>query len=69
MSSLAQEGFESCAGGLRGEGKRGGDRIIYFWHATSETILLLFVYPKNERGDLTPAQRKALRVMVEKEYP
>ena len=62
-------GIRKLRWGASGRGKRGGARIIYFWHATSETILLLFVYPKNERGDLTPAQRKALRVMVEKEYP
>jgi hypothetical protein len=63
-------------GGLRklrwraaGRGKRGGARVIYFWHASSETILMLFVYPKNERSDLTAAEREALRRLVEKEYP
>lgn len=63
-------------GGLRkircaasGRGKRGGSRVIYFWHAKSQHILMLFVYPKNEQADLTPAQRRALRKIVETEYP
>jgi hypothetical protein len=63
-------------GGLRklrwatsGRGKRGGARVIYFWHARSQHLLMLFVFPKNERADLTAAQRRALRKIVEMEYP
>jgi mRNA-degrading endonuclease RelE of RelBE toxin-antitoxin system len=63
-------------GGLRklrwragGRGKRGGARVIYFWHAASEVILMLLVYAKSERTDLTVAQREALRRIVETEYP
>ena len=62
-------------GGLRklrwaapGRGKRGGLRLIYFHHARSDTILLLFAFAKNERADLTSAQRDALRQVVEREY-
>lgn len=49
------------SGGLRklrwamgGHGKRGGLRIIYYWAKASDQILMLFVYPKPEREDLTP---------------
>ena len=63
------------SGGLRklrwaapGRGKRGSLRLIYFHHARSETILLLFAFAKNERADLSPAQRDALRKVVEREY-
>jgi hypothetical protein len=62
-------GIRKLRWGARGQGKRGGARVICFWHAASATVLLLFAYPKNERGDLTPAQRKALRQVVEREYP
>jgi hypothetical protein len=62
-------GIRKLRWGALGRGKRGGARVIYFWHAASETLLLLFAYPKNERDDLTPAQRKALRFIVEREYP
>jgi len=62
-------------GGLRkvrwsgkGHGKRGGFRVIYFWHRASNRILMLFAFAKNERADLTAAQKKALRKIVEMEY-
>lgn len=63
-------------GGLRklrwagsSRGKRGGTRVIYFWHPPSHQILLLFVFAKNEADDLTAQQRRALRHVVEAEYP
>jgi hypothetical protein len=62
-------GLRKLRWGVTGTGKRGGARIIYFWHSASARILLLFAYPKNERQDLTVAQRQALRKIVETEYP
>lgn len=63
-------------GGLRklrwaaaGRGKRGGTRIIYFWHTPSNRLLMLFAFRKNERADLTAEQKKALRNVIESEYP
>jgi hypothetical protein len=63
-------------GGLRkirwaaaGHGKRGGVRVIYYWAVAQDRILMLFIYAKNESADLTPAQVKMLRQIVEKEYP
>ncbi len=63
-------------GGLRkirwsgqGRGKRGGIRVIYFWHVQSATLLMLFAFRKNERADLTPGQKAELRKIVEEEYP
>ncbi len=52
---------------ISGKGKRGGARIIYYWITQRETILLLFVFKKNERSDLTRDQLKKLRSMVEEE--
>ena len=64
------------SGGLRkirwavaGRGKRGGLRIIYYWHVPGSSILLLLAYPKNEQEDLTPAQLKVLKSIIENEYP
>ena len=61
-------------GGLRkirwtagGRGKRGGARIIYYWFVSDSTVLMLFVFKKNERSDITKAQLKVLRTIVEKE--
>lgn len=60
------------SGGLRklrwqlpGRGKRGGARIIYLYRLTRSRLFLLFLYPKNERSDLTRAQLKVLRQLVE----
>lgn len=49
-------------------GKRGGVRAIYYWVVAKDQILMLFMYPKTEKSDLTPAQLKALREVVEKEF-
>jgi hypothetical protein len=36
---------------------------------SSERIVMLFAYAKNESDDLTAAQRQALRKIIEAEYP
>jgi hypothetical protein len=54
---------------LTGKGKRGGVRIIYYWSPAREQLLMLFVYAKNERDDLSASQLKILRHIVEDEYP
>ena len=63
------------SGGLRkvrwsmsGRGKRGGVRVIYYWVVAEDQILMLFIYPKSEKDDLTPGQLKVLREIVEKEF-
>jgi mRNA-degrading endonuclease RelE of RelBE toxin-antitoxin system len=56
-----------CAGS--GRGKRGGLRVIYYWHVPGSTILFLLAYPKNEQENLTPAQLKFLKSIIETEYP
>jgi mRNA-degrading endonuclease RelE of RelBE toxin-antitoxin system len=54
---------------IGGKGKRGGLRVIYYWSAARETILMLFVYPKGVQDDLTPEQLKALKRIIDEEYP
>ena len=56
------------SGGLRkirvaakGKGKRGGARVIYYWHRGDGQIFLLLTYPKNELDDLTTMQLRELR--------
>ena len=62
------------SGGLRklrwsasGRGKRGGARIIYRWFPEHDRLLMVFVFLKNEREDLTGQQLKVLRALVESE--
>lgn len=51
-----------------GRGKRGGARIIYYWHAGGERIYMLLAYPKSERDTLTADQVKILRRLVKEEF-
>lgn len=62
-------GLRKLRVGAAGRGKRGGARTIYYWARSRSTILLLFLFAKNERADLTTAQRASLRKLVETEYP
>jgi mRNA-degrading endonuclease RelE of RelBE toxin-antitoxin system len=52
----------------RGQGKRGGLRLIYYWHAEREIILMLFLYRKNEQEDLTTEQKRILAKVVRQEF-
>ena len=54
---------------LPGRGKSGGVRVIYYWVVRQDRILMLFMYPKSERSDLTPEQIKVLAKIVKEEYP
>jgi mRNA-degrading endonuclease RelE of RelBE toxin-antitoxin system len=62
-------------GGLRkirwqgsGRGKRGGVRVIYYWAANHDVVLMLLMYGKNERDDLTAEQSKVLVALVKEEF-
>jgi len=49
----------------KGHGKRGGTRIIYYWVVARDRILLLDIYAKNEKEDLTPAEVQHLRRLIQ----
>jgi hypothetical protein len=51
--------------GASGRGKRGGARVIYYFHGEAMPVCLLALFAKNEKADLTPAERKALVRLVE----
>jgi len=61
-------GLRKIRWGLKGRGKRGGCRVIYFWHAASSRLLMLFAFSKSERADIGADQKKLLRRIVESEY-
>ena len=61
-------GLRKARWALPGRGKRGGVRVIYYWAANQEQLFMLLMYPKSERDDLTPAQLRQLRNLVEEEY-
>jgi hypothetical protein len=54
-------------GGLRkvrigrgGSGKRGGARVIYYFYSAEFPVVLMALYAKNEKDDLTARDKKAL---------
>ncbi|MGD0187330.1 MAG: type II toxin-antitoxin system RelE/ParE family toxin [Roseiarcus sp.] len=49
---------------LAGRGKRGGARVVYYYHDATLPIYLLLVYAKNERDDLSSAQKVVLQRLV-----
>ena len=59
------------SGGLRklrwaaqGHGKRGGARVIYYWHVPREHVYLIYGYVKSRSENLTPQQVKVLRELM-----
>jgi hypothetical protein len=61
-------GLRKVRWALSGRGKRGGVRIIYYWAPAQQQLLILFIYAKSERDDLSPSQLKALKTIVEESY-
>ena len=53
---------------LRGKGKRGGCRIIYYWDEASETCYMLYTYRKSRQEDLSAQQLRQLRRFVREEF-
>ena len=51
---------------LPGKGKSGGVRVIYFWRTKADQILMLAIYPKSTKDDLSAAEKKALCKVVER---
>jgi len=49
---------------LPGRGKSGGGRVIYYVMVET-AIYMMTAYPKNERDDLSPDQRRAILAAIE----
>lgn len=49
---------------LRGRGKSGGGRVIYYV-VVGSAIYMMTAYPKNEAADLSPEQRKAILAVLD----
>ena len=45
-------GVRKLRWGLRGRGKRGGFRVIYYWKTADDEIWLLTLYDKNVQGNI-----------------
>lgn len=47
-----------------GRGKRGGARVIYYFHDERIPLYALMIYAKNEKDDLSQEGRKAVAKLV-----
>lgn len=59
-------GMRKLRWSLPGTGKSGGARVIYYWRVSEDQILMLLVYPKSAKDNITPAEKQQLRKIVEK---
>ena len=48
----------------QGSGKRGGVRVIYFYHDPAMPLYLLMVYAKARQGDLSPDEKCRVQSLV-----
>lgn len=58
-------GVRKVRWGLAGRGKRGGARVIYYYHSERLPLFLLTAYPKNEKANLTRAERNSMKRLVQ----
>jgi len=50
--------------GIRGRGKSGGARVIYYVRVSRDVIWFLDIYEKSDKVDLSPSERKELAEVV-----
>ena len=61
-------GLRKLRWGAEGRGKRGGVRTIYYWAVDDDLCYMVYMYAKNEQGDLTATQLRALARVVREEF-
>jgi hypothetical protein len=49
---------------LEGKGKRGGARVVYYYHSEGMPVFLLSAYAKNRKANLSPAERNTMKRLV-----
>jgi hypothetical protein len=54
-------GFRKVRVARKGMGKSGGARVVYIWHNERFPVFLITVFPKDEKENLSMAERKALK--------
>ena len=59
-------GLRKVRWAAKGHGKSGGVRVIYYWRTAAGEILLVAIYPKNEKENLSDKELANLRKQIEK---
>ncbi len=57
-------GVRKVRWGLDERGKRGGARVIYFYHSARTPLFMLTAYAKNEQADLSQKDRNDFRQLT-----
>ena len=57
-------GVRKIRWGRPGSGKRGGSRVIYFYHRRDRPLYLLMVYAKARQENLTADEKQAVRKLA-----
>jgi hypothetical protein len=57
-------GVRKVRWGIASRGKRGGVRVMYYYHSIDIPIFLLTVYAKNEKDDLSEKEKQAIKQLV-----
>lgn len=58
-------GIRKLRWGRGGRGKSGGVRLIYYYHSELMPLYLITLFAKNERANLTKAERNQLATLVD----
>jgi hypothetical protein len=58
-------GVRKARWGRPGGGKSGGVRVIYYFAPVPDAVYFLAIYPKNEQENLSNADKKIIRQIVE----
>jgi len=57
-------GIRKVRWGREGAGKRGGARVIYFFHDTDRPLYLLMIYAKARKEDLSAEEKRTVRQLA-----
>jgi mRNA-degrading endonuclease RelE of RelBE toxin-antitoxin system len=57
-------GIRKLRWAAKGKGRRGGVRVIYYFHNEMIPVFLLTVYAKNQKANLTKAERNEWKQLV-----
>lgn len=57
-------GVRKMRWGRQGSGKRGGARVIYFYHQADMPLYLLLAYAKADREDITPEEKQTVAALA-----
>ena len=61
----ATGGVRKLRWGRGGQGKSGGVRVIYYFHSEAMPLYLLTLFAKNERANISKAERNDLAGLVD----